>query len=203
MQGDGVHPARPDQQRIRGIGCALVAVAATLHDEPQIVLAGEIDGRDDIVGRPGGHGVGARLRRPGVDPAERLRQTDFVAEVVGVLQFLEDLRAAGARWRLQARRERRLHLDEPPPDIPAEPVPARLGRPCRVTGADTRHGAGCGRSLRRSEHPGTHSLAATGGAAAAACKKRLLFIFRPWARLNVNTTICRMTLCQRPPLFPA
>ena len=95
VHGDGVHPPRPDQQRIRRIGRALVAVAAALDDQPQIVLAGEIDRGDDVVGRTGGHRIDARLRRPGVDPAERLRQADFVAEIVRVLQWLEDLRAGG------------------------------------------------------------------------------------------------------------
>jgi ABC-type molybdate transport system ATPase subunit len=48
----------------------------------------------DIACRPGGHRVGARSRRPAVDPAEGLRQPDLVAEMIGVLEFLEDLRAS-------------------------------------------------------------------------------------------------------------
>ena len=151
VHGDGVHPSRPDQQRVRRVGRALVAVAAALHDEPQIVLAGEIDRGDDIVRRPGGHRVDARPRRPGVDPAEGLRQPDLVAEVVRVLQVLEDLRAGGARRRVSAGGERRLHLDEPAPDIPAEPVPARFGRPCRIAGPDAGMGSGCPPDPCRSE----------------------------------------------------
>ena len=49
VHGDGIHLSRPDQQRVRRVGCALVAVAAGFHDDPQIVLAGEIDSGDDIV----------------------------------------------------------------------------------------------------------------------------------------------------------
>jgi len=85
VQGDGIHPSCPNQQRIRRIGCALIAVATTLHDESQIALAGEIDGGDDIVRRPGNHCVRAWLRRPGVDPAEGSRQPDLVTEEVGFL----------------------------------------------------------------------------------------------------------------------
>ena len=107
VHGDGVHPSRPNQQRVCRIGCALVAVAAALHDDPQIVLAGEIDGGDDILRRPRGHRVHAGPRRPGVDPAEGLRQPDLVAEVVGVLQLLEDLGAVRARRRVSAGGERR------------------------------------------------------------------------------------------------
>ncbi len=67
------------------IGRTLVAVATALHHEPQVVFAGEVDRRDDIVGRLGGHGIGARPGRPSIDPAKRLCQADFVAEVIGIL----------------------------------------------------------------------------------------------------------------------
>jgi hypothetical protein len=54
-------------------------VAATLYDDPQIVLAGEIDRGDHVIGRLGGHGIDAWPQRPGIHPAERLRQPDLVA----------------------------------------------------------------------------------------------------------------------------
>ena len=130
VQRDGVHPARPDQQRIRRVGGALVAVAAALDDQAQIVLAGEVDRGDDVRSRAGRHRVGARPRRPGVDPAEGLRQPDLVAEVVGILQALEDPRARGALRRCAASGKRRADLDEPAPDIPVEPLQsASAGHP--------------------------------------------------------------------------
>jgi hypothetical protein len=39
MQGDRGHRTRPDEQGIRRTGRALIAVAAALGDQPQIVLA--------------------------------------------------------------------------------------------------------------------------------------------------------------------
>jgi hypothetical protein len=100
---------------------------------------GKIDGGDDIIRRTDGYSVRAWPRGPGIDPAEGLRQPDLIPQEVWVLQLLEDMRAAGARWRFQAPGERRLNLDELPPDIPAEPVPACFRWPCRVTGTDPGH----------------------------------------------------------------
>jgi hypothetical protein len=88
VQGDGIHSSCPNQQRVCCVRCALIAVAATLHDE--------IDGGNDVVRRPGDHRVRAWPRRPGVDPSEGLGKPDLVAEEVGVLQFFEDMRALGA-----------------------------------------------------------------------------------------------------------
>ena len=108
-------------------------MTTTLHDEAQVVLPGEMDSRHDTVCRFGHHRarLGRDVRR---DPAEGLRQPDLVAKIVGVLQFLEDARAIGARWRFQARRERGLHLDEAAADVPPEPVPARRRRPRSLPG---------------------------------------------------------------------
>ena len=78
----------PNQQRICGIGCTLVTVASALHDKSQIVFAGEIDGRHDIVGRLRRYSVGAGSRRPSVDPAETLRQPNLVSKVIRILQRL-------------------------------------------------------------------------------------------------------------------
>lgn len=152
VQGDPVHPPGPDQQRIDGIGSALIAVTAALDDQPQIVFAREIDRRDDIVRALGGDRVHARPRRPGAHPAQGLRQPDFVAQVVWVPEIPEDLGAGGARRRIRAGGERRLHLDQPSPDRPAQPFPARFGWPCGVAGTDARPGSDCRTTRWRSEH---------------------------------------------------
>jgi hypothetical protein len=136
VQGNGIHPSCPNQQRVCRIGCTLIAVATTLHDESQIVLAGKIDGRHNIIGCLGGHRIGAWSGRPAPDPAQGLREPNLIAEVIGILQFLQNLRAVGARWHFQARSERRLHLKEPPLDIPSESVPVCFGRPCWITRPD-------------------------------------------------------------------
>ena len=62
---------------------------AAPDDKPQIVLAGEVDGSDDIRGALGGHGKGALFQRPGVDPPGRLGQPDLVTDVVGILKLAE------------------------------------------------------------------------------------------------------------------
>ena len=144
VQDDRVHMARPDEQRVGRVRRSLVAVAAALHHQPQVVLPGEIDGRDDIAGRLGGDRVDARPRRPGADPAERLRQPDLVAEIVRVLELLEDLCAVRIERSADAGRERRTHLDESAADLPVKLFPGRLGRPGRIAGADARN-----RGIRR------------------------------------------------------
>jgi hypothetical protein len=110
----------------------LVAVAAALHDDPQIVLAGEIDG-DDIVRGLGGHGVHARTRGPGVNPAKRLRQPDLV------IKFLNSCaQAALDGASIQAASNERTSTSRPEASIgslSATPPPACL-RPLFET---TRH----------------------------------------------------------------
>ena len=136
VQRHGVHVARPDEKRVGGVGCSLIAVAAALHDEPQIVHPCEIDRGDHILNRLGGDGVDAWFRRPRADPAERLGEPDLVAEIVGILQLLEDLLASSVGRSADAIGERRADLDEAPAHIAIELIPARFRRPCRIAEAD-------------------------------------------------------------------
>jgi hypothetical protein len=128
-------------------------MAAALHHKAQIVLAAEIDGRHDIVGRLGGHRVDARARRPCVDPAETLRQPNLVSEVIRVLQFLENLCAARARRRLHALCKRRLNLQKFATDLLAEPVPTCFGGPLWVSRPDAAQGTGRRRGPSRADDP--------------------------------------------------
>ena len=148
VQADGIHPSCPNQQRVRRTGCTLVAVAATLYDESQIVLAGEIDGRHDIVGRLGGDSVGTWPRRPCVDPAEGLGQACFVADVVRILQLPEDLPARFTGRCVLACSQWRLHLDETTADLPVQLLPGRDGRPARITRTDAASGSTCRHEFR-------------------------------------------------------
>jgi hypothetical protein len=116
MQDDQVHAPRPDQQRIRCIRSAEIAMAAAFYDQPQIVVAGEIDRGNDVTGRLGCHCIDARLRFPGIDPPRRLRQGDVVADVIGILEFVEASAASCSIRRFAAGAQRRNHLHEPPPD---------------------------------------------------------------------------------------
>jgi len=132
MQDNAAHRPRPDQQRIHRIGRTQIAVPAALDDQPQIVVAGEIDCSDNVSRGLGRHGVDARLRFPRIEPARALRQRDIVADVIGVFQLLEEV-AAGAAVRCFATgTQRRIHFDESSADRLVQLCPARLTRPIRV-----------------------------------------------------------------------
>src|SRR5690242_11729532 len=129
MERYAVHMPGPDQQRIRCIRPAEVAVAATLDDQPQIVLARKVDRCDDITRYFGRHGIDARRKHPGINPPGGLRQTDLVTDVIGIFQFPEEI-AAGCPIRcVPADAQRRLHLDQPTPDLSVEPFPHPRIRP--------------------------------------------------------------------------
>ena len=142
MHGHGRHPPGPDQQRIRRIGGALIAVPAALDDQPQIVRPGKVDSSHHIGGALGRDGIGARRRRPGIHPAERLRQADVIAQEIRVFQVLEQLRAIAAGRRLGTGGERRGDRDQPSADGLPQRVPACLRRPSRLAGADAGHRSG-------------------------------------------------------------
>ena len=61
-------------------------MAAALDDQAEIVLAGEIDGRDDVAPGFGGYGIDARSRHPGVDPTDGLRPGRLIADIIRVLE---------------------------------------------------------------------------------------------------------------------
>ena len=84
MQGDGVHLPRPDQQGISRVGGALITVATAFDDQPQMVLASEVDRRHHVGGLVGRHRVHAGGRGPAIEPAGRLRQTDLIADVIRI-----------------------------------------------------------------------------------------------------------------------
>ena len=149
VQRHRVHVARPDEKRVGGVRCSLIAVAAALHHQPQIVGSREIDRGDDILRRLGGDGVDARLRRPRPDPAERLGEPDLVAEIVGILELLEHLLAVGVGRSADAVGERRAHLDEASLHVVIELIPARFRRPCRIAETDARLRLGRSRGAAR------------------------------------------------------
>ena len=151
VRRDSVHVARPNQQGVGRVRGSLVAAAAALHHQPQVVLSGEIDPCDNIARRLGGDRVDARLRRPGADPTQRLSQPDFVTEVIGVFDLLGDLRAGRVGGRADTGGKRRAHLDQAPADIATELHPALVRGPARVAGADAaepRRRRGVGREPR-------------------------------------------------------
>ena len=74
MHLEVVHMARPDEERVGGVGGALIAVTAALHHQAQVIFAGEIHRLGDVVGISSGDRVDARLSGPGVEPSEGLRE---------------------------------------------------------------------------------------------------------------------------------
>src|SRR5204862_1824533 len=83
VQGDFVHRARPNQQRIRRIGGALITVAAAFDDQAKIVLSREVYGGDNVFGLRRGKSVEAGCRGPRIHPAGGLSETWLVTNVVG------------------------------------------------------------------------------------------------------------------------
>ena len=133
-----VHRTRPDEERVGRVGGAEIAVAGALHDEAELLLAREVDSRDDIRRVACPDRIDARRRRPGVEPAGNLRARGLIADIEGVMEVGEDLAACRAIALLAAGVEERLHPGEIPPDRVVELLPARRRRPGRIAGAHAR-----------------------------------------------------------------
>jgi hypothetical protein len=93
MQGDLVHFTSPYQQGFRGVRSALVTVAATFNNEPQIVVPGEVDGGHNVLGASAGDRIGAWCGSPAIEPTGGLRPARLFPDKVWVLHQ----RSANAR----------------------------------------------------------------------------------------------------------
>jgi hypothetical protein len=62
----------------------LIAVAAPFDDQPQLVLAREVDCGDDIGSGPGRDSVSAGCRHPSVDPSDRLSPRRLIADIIRI-----------------------------------------------------------------------------------------------------------------------
>jgi hypothetical protein len=128
VERDAGQIASPDEQRIRCIRRAVIAVARSLHRQAKVMARGEVDRGGDVGGASRGDRVGARLRHPGIYPAERLGQRRIVADQIRVDDCFEHsiaARTAGRRAGLQ----RRDRSDQAIVDIGIEPRPLRRARP--------------------------------------------------------------------------
>ena len=130
VHDDGLHPPGPDEQRVGGVRRALVAVAAALDDQAQVVLAREVDRGDDIGGVARGDRVDARLRRPGIDPAEGLGEPGSSPRKYGFDAAREQSRAGRAvgRARQSANGDRTL-IKASPSSRPSARQRASSGQP--------------------------------------------------------------------------
>jgi hypothetical protein len=154
MDRDFVHRARPDQQGVRGVGRAKIGMAAALHDQAQILLAGEIDRGDDVFGLARRHRIDARLRGPRIEPAAGLGQRGAVADEIWVLQLFEESAARIAVGVGPTGVKRRFHGNELTLHSLSQPLPLGGRGPFGIARADAGRGAdgrGCGsfRTCRR------------------------------------------------------
>jgi hypothetical protein len=146
---DVPHRVGPDQQRIGSVGAAEIAVAAALHDDAQIVGAGEVDRSGHVGGRCGGDDVGAGRWGPGVEIARDLGSRRLILDEEGVFQQLHQGAALGALGRGLARRQHRDGARQPAADGAPEIGPLRFARPARVARPNPPSGRGSGRGAGR------------------------------------------------------
>jgi len=91
-------------------------MAGPLHHQPQVVLAGEIDGGDDIGCLARLDDISAGRRRPGVEPPGDLRPPVLVSDVERVADEAFDIGAMRAADIVPAGGEER---------VPGEQTPAQ------------------------------------------------------------------------------
>ena len=109
LDRDVMNVARPDQERIRRVRCALIAMATAFDDETQVVFAGKVHRSSDVGSISCGDSKHAGSGRPSVYPAQGLGYAGTIADVVGILQVLEHtlgfcLRLAHSQGRLNRAR---------------------------------------------------------------------------------------------------
>ena len=132
MHRDIVHVPGPNQQRIRRIGGALVAVAAALDHEAQVIFAGKIYRRGNVLGISCRDRVDAWLGSPRVDPSQGLREPGLIADVVRIFQVLRS-----EAWRRRCRigfeyRKREVDRNQISADRIIELLPRRRRWPCGI-----------------------------------------------------------------------
>ena len=104
------------------------------------MLAGEVDGGDDVLGLVGCYRVGTRRAAPGAEPAKGLRQRRSIGDGIGIFERLEYVRAGGAARLLLAHSQWRGDLQQCVADLKAQFFPAgrrgpgRLARPGAAEG---------------------------------------------------------------------
>jgi len=112
LDGNVMHMMCPNQERIGRVRCALIAVATSFDDEPQIVVAGKIYGGCDVVGISCSNSVDTRFGGPTADPAQGLGDAGGIADVEGVFQICEESFALRALGRGHACVHRKIDLNQ-------------------------------------------------------------------------------------------
>jgi hypothetical protein len=73
-------------------------VAAAFNNEPKIVIAGEVDGGNNVLGAPGDDRIGTGCRSPTTKPARGLRSTSVFPDEIRVPHFPNARGAFRAAW---------------------------------------------------------------------------------------------------------
>ena len=132
MHRDIVHVPGPNQQRIGRVGCALVAVAAALDHQAQVIFAGKIHRLGNVMGISCRDGVNAWFGSPCVDPSQGLREPGLIADVVWIFQVLREKLGRGARRIGFEYRKRKIDRNQISADRIIELLPCRLRWPCGI-----------------------------------------------------------------------
>ena len=173
MHRDIVHVPGPNQKRIRRIGRALVAVAAALDHQAQVIFAGKIHGLSDVMGISCRDRVNARFGSPCVDPSQGLRESRLIADVIWIFQVLRETLGGGACRIGFDYRKRKVYRNQISADCVIESLPRRLRWP----------------RWHRKDGAGGNSYLPTGGAAKSAGA--------PPIRLLSRMLFCSLTLTRR------
>src|SRR5271166_5874918 len=129
MHRDIVHVPGPNQKRIRRIGGALVAVAAALDHQAQVIFAGEIHSLSDVMGISCRDRVDAWFGGPGVHPSQGLGQPRLIADIIWISQVLREKLGCSARGIGLEYRKGKVYRNQISADCLIELLPRRLRWP--------------------------------------------------------------------------
>jgi len=125
MYRDVVQVPRPNQEAVRRIGGALVAMAASLDHQPQVVLMRKIDRCRNIIRISCRDCVNAWLGSSGIDPSQSLRETWLIAYVIWISQVIGEKPRCGAPRIGLEDRKRKIHWNQISADILIQSLPGR------------------------------------------------------------------------------
>ena len=126
MHRDIVHVSRPNQKRIRRIGRPLVAVAAALDNQAQVIITGKIHGLSNVVGISCRDRVSAWFGSPCVDPSQGLRESRLIADIIRISQVRREKLDCGACRISFESREGKVYRNQISADCIIESLPRRL-----------------------------------------------------------------------------
>src|SRR5690242_18980770 len=125
MQRDIVHMSGPNQQRIGGVGGALVAMAAAFHHQAQVIIARKVYRCRDVMSIACGNCVNAWFGSPCIDPSQGLCESRLIADIIWIFQVLPQPLGGGTRRISFGYRQRKVYRNQISPGGLIEPMPRR------------------------------------------------------------------------------